>query len=103
MKNNVFFLPDAGFQKLLSSVIRREAGSLPRGFSQSISRATLSHDRNLQSIPGFLMSHYEKSKTPGLTQGLAGTKYWSRFTCQKMVSVGRYLYSSGSMSALLIN
>ncbi|CAH3022453.1 unnamed protein product, partial [Porites evermanni] len=61
----------SGFQKLLSSVIRREAGSLPRGFSQSISRTTLSHDRNLQSIPGFLMSHYEKSKTPGLTQGLA--------------------------------
>ena len=63
---------NAGFQKLLTSMIRREAGSLPRGLAHTVSRAAAFHDRNLQSIPGLLMSQYEKSKTPGLTQGLAG-------------------------------
>jgi len=60
-----------GFQKLLTNIIRTEAESLPRGLAHTVSRGTSSHDRNLQSIPGFLMTQYEKSKSPGLSQGLA--------------------------------
>jgi len=64
---------NTGFQKLLTNIIRTEAESLPRGLAHTVSRGTSSHDRNLQSIPGFLMTQYEKSKSPGLSQGLAGT------------------------------
>ena len=53
-------------------MITMEAASLPRGVAHTVSRATSSHDRNLQSIPGFLASQYDKSKSPGLNQGLAG-------------------------------
>ena len=66
-------LPCSGFQKLLTSMVRAEAGSLSRGLAHTVSRATSSHDRNMQSIPAFLMSQYEKSKSPGMSQGLAGT------------------------------
>lgn len=62
---------NSGFQKLLSSMVRAEASSLPRGLAHTVSRAS-SHDRNMQSIPAFLMSKYEKCKSPGLSQGLAG-------------------------------
>jgi len=49
-----------------------EAASLPRGLAHTVSRGTSSHDRNMQSIPEFLTSQYDKSKSPGLNQGLAG-------------------------------
>lgn len=49
-----------------------EAASLPRGLAHTVSRGTSSHDRNMQSIQGFLTGQYEKSKSPGLNQGLAG-------------------------------
>ena len=62
---------NSGFQKLLSSMVRAEASSLPRGLAHTVSRAS-THDRNMQSIPAFLMSKYEKCKSPGLSQGLAG-------------------------------
>ena len=62
---------NSGFQKLLSSMVREEVGLLPRGLAHTVSRAS-SHDRSMQSIPTFLMSQYEKCKTPGLSQGLAG-------------------------------
>ena len=62
---------NSGFQKLLSSMVRAEATSLPRGLAHTVSRAS-THDRNMQSIPAFLMSKYEKCKSPGLSQGLAG-------------------------------
>ena len=63
---------NSGFQKLLINMIRTEAASLPRGLAHTVSRATSSHDRNMQSIPEFLASQYDKSKSPGLNQGLAG-------------------------------
>lgn len=63
---------NAGFEKLLINMIRMEAASLPRGLAHTVSRGTSSHDRNMQSIPGFLTAQYEKSKSPGLNQGLAG-------------------------------
>lgn len=53
-------------------MIRTEAASLPRGLAHTVSRGTSSHDRNMQSIPEFLTSQYDKSKSPGLNQGLAG-------------------------------
>lgn len=63
---------NSGFQKLLTNMIRTEAASLPRGLAHTVSRGTSSHDRNMQSIPEFLTSQYDKSKSPGLNQGLAG-------------------------------
>ena len=63
---------NSGFQKLLTNMIRTEAASLPRGLAHTVSRGTSSHDRNMQSIPEFLASQYDKSKSPGLNQGLAG-------------------------------
>ncbi|XP_044183101.1 focadhesin-like isoform X2 [Acropora millepora] len=65
-----------GFQKLLSSMVRAEASSLPRGLAHTVSRAS-THDRNMQSIPAFLMSKYEKCKSPGLSQGLAAAVLFS--------------------------
>ena len=62
---------NSGFQKLLSSMVRDEAGSLPRGLEHTVIR-TSSRGRNMQSIPPFLMSQYERCKSPGLSQGLAG-------------------------------
>ena len=53
-------------------MIRTEAALLPRGLAHVVSRGTSSHDRNMQSIPEFLTSQYDKSKSPGLNQGLAG-------------------------------
>lgn len=53
-------------------MIRMEAASLPRGLAHTVSRGTSSHDRNMLSIPEFLTSQYDKSKSPGLNQGLAG-------------------------------
>ena len=63
---------NSGFQKLLTNMIRTEAASLPRGLAHTVSRGTSPHDRNMQSIPEFLTSQYDKSKSPGLNQGLAG-------------------------------
>ncbi|XP_068741397.1 focadhesin-like [Montipora capricornis] len=59
-----------GFQKLLSSMVRDEAGSLPRGLEHTVIH-TSSRGRNMQSILPFLMSQYERCKSPGLSQGLA--------------------------------
>lgn len=53
-------------------MIRMEAASLPRGLAHTVSRGTSSHGRNMQSIPEFLTTQYDKSKSPGLNQGLAG-------------------------------
>ena len=61
-------------------MIRIEAASLPRGLAHTVSRGTSSHDRNMQSIPGFLTGQYEKSKSPGLNQGLAGKSSSKRST-----------------------
>ncbi|XP_022783954.1 focadhesin-like isoform X5 [Stylophora pistillata] len=60
-----------GYKKLMTNMISLEVASMPRGLGHTVLHASSSHERNLQSIPKFLMSHYEKSKSPGLNQGLA--------------------------------
>ncbi|XP_027059446.1 focadhesin-like [Pocillopora damicornis] len=62
-----------GYQKLLTNMIKVEAESMPRGLGHTSS----SHERNLRSIPKFLTSQYEKSKSPGLNQGLAAGMLFS--------------------------
>ncbi|XP_032233940.2 focadhesin [Nematostella vectensis] len=59
------------FKVFLTALVREEALSIPRGVIHSASRASRSYDRVLSGIPSFLQTQYEKSKTPGLNQGLA--------------------------------
>ncbi|KAK3740115.1 hypothetical protein QZH41_012352, partial [Actinostola sp. cb2023] len=59
------------FQTFLTSLVRQESSSIPRGVIHNATRANQSRDRSLTGIPSFLESQYEKSKTPGLTTGLA--------------------------------
>ena len=60
------------FQRLLTRVIREEVSSLPRGLAYNITRRNQPNFRHLDSVPSSLLSQYEKSKTPGVNQGLAG-------------------------------
>ncbi|XP_071110148.1 focadhesin-like [Haliotis cracherodii] len=62
------------YEVFLSSMIGKEVESLPRGIYHSSLRrqgAAANQGKAVSSIPGFILSQYEKTNQPGLRPGLA--------------------------------